>query len=309
MTIAFPDLSGYQGALSIQRDTVAVVAKATEGTYYKDAAYPHFRDQTLAEGGIFSAYHFLKQEGSAAEQARFCFGYIGSMACMLDVETEGSSHPGMVEILSFINTMKSLGGRVWGVYLPHWYWQQIGSPDLRPIEAAGAVVVSSAYTAYSDTGPGWNAYGNVTPRVWQYTDAQLYSGQRVDFNAFKGSAAELRQLVTGVGAVPPGPPVPPKPTKPQISLANVIASAKVDPGRATGQTSNWTDVIYVEKALNAEFPQLLPAQYVDGSYGDFTVKAYRSWQNKLGFSGADADGLPGRASLTVLGAKYGWDVV
>jgi hypothetical protein len=40
-----------------------------------------------------------------------------------------------------------------------------------------------------------------------------------------------------------------------------------------------------------------------------TVAAYKSWQNRLGYVGADADGIPGQASLSRLGAKWGFHVV
>lgn len=206
MTISGPDLSNFQAGLVIQPGTQFVIAKATEGTYYKDASYINFMQQAANVGAVRSAYHFLKQEGSAADQARFAFSFVGTMCQMLDVETEGSSKPGMLEIMSYINTTKALGGRVWGVYLPHWYWQEIGSPDLTPIANAGAVLVSSAYDYIgADNGPGWAPYGGLTPALWQFTDRLAYGGQHVDFNAFKGTQDELYKIFTGVDRNAPAP--------------------------------------------------------------------------------------------------------
>jgi hypothetical protein len=37
-------------------------------------------------------------------------------------------------------------------------------------------------------------------------------------------------------------------------------------------------------------------------------RGYSLWQKSLGYSGADADGIPGRASLTALGKRHGWTV-
>ena len=54
--------------------------------------------------------------------------------------------------------------------------------------------------------------------------------------------------------------------------------------------------------------KLLAAQYVDGSFGTKTVAAYKAWQKKCGYSGSAADGIPGRTSLTKLGAKHGFGV-
>ncbi|XVX19859.1 peptidoglycan-binding protein [Actinomycetota bacterium] len=42
---------------------------------------------------------------------------------------------------------------------------------------------------------------------------------------------------------------------------------------------------------------------VDGWYGRGTNSAYRTWQRKLGYSGIDANGLPGPGSLGKLGAN------
>lgn len=47
----------------------------------------------------------------------------------------------------------------------------------------------------------------------------------------------------------------------------------------------------------------------DGSFGTVTIKAYGQWQRKLGFSGDDADGIPGMDSLKKLGLKHGFRVV
>ncbi|AJF69145.1 M23 family metallopeptidase [Streptomyces vietnamensis] len=45
-----------------------------------------------------------------------------------------------------------------------------------------------------------------------------------------------------------------------------------------------------------------------GVYGERTREAYAKWQQHLGFSGADADGLPGMQSLKKLGARFGFEV-
>ena len=52
MTIFFPDVSNFQAGLRIQPGTVALVAKASEGTYYTDASYQSFKGQAAATGAI-----------------------------------------------------------------------------------------------------------------------------------------------------------------------------------------------------------------------------------------------------------------
>jgi len=39
------------------------------------------------------------------------------------------------------------------------------------------------------------------------------------------------------------------------------------------------------------------------------VSNYRQWQKKLGYSGANADGVPGKSTLTKLGRRHGFQVV
>lgn len=93
------------------------------------------------------------------------------------------------------------------------------------------------------------------------------------------------------------------------SLAEIIKAAKNDPDRKQGGTTPGAvdDVKVVENALQRA--GLLAKKYsVDGSFGSSSVAAYRKWQKKLGYKGKDADGIPGKDSLTKLGKKYGFQV-
>lgn len=121
--------------------------------------------------------------------------------------------------------------------------------------------------------------------------------------------------IPGNSHVDPGPmpdlfasaPIPSKPsTKPKVSLAHVAYAAKHDPAAAQGHASYKSEVLLVEKALHAE--GLLASQWVDGSYGSKTLTAYAALQQRYGYSGSDADGIPGKTSLTRLGDKHGFTV-
>lgn len=191
MTVFYYDLSSYDAGFSVPAGSVAVVAKATEGVYYKDDAYKSFRTQAARVGAAFSGYHFLKAESSPEAQASYYHAFAGNTPCMLDVETSGTSKPGVDWCLRFIKALEGLGGRVWGVYYPRWYWSITGG-DLGLLEAYGAVIVSSLYKTYNDSGDGWVPYGGASKiTVWQYKDSPH------DTNAFKGSPAELAALING----------------------------------------------------------------------------------------------------------------
>ncbi|GAA4692000.1 peptidoglycan-binding protein [Phytohabitans rumicis] len=88
---------------------------------------------------------------------------------------------------------------------------------------------------------------------------------------------------------------------PVVDMEMVLLAAQVDPPKAdTGLTPGAAShVLEVERALNAK--GLLSAGAVDGHYGTSTVSAYAAWQRSLGYTGIDANGIPGPTSLTALG--------
>jgi peptidoglycan hydrolase-like protein with peptidoglycan-binding domain len=89
---------------------------------------------------------------------------------------------------------------------------------------------------------------------------------------------------------------------PVVDMELVLLAAQIDPPKSgTGLTPGaGSHVLEVERALDAK--NLLAAGSVDGHYGTSTVSAYAAWQRSLGYTGADANGIPGPSSLTSLGS-------
>jgi hypothetical protein len=206
MTIFYPDIASYDAGISLH-GALAVCCKVTEGTGYVNPDYSRAKTNAAANGAFFFAYHFL-HAGNAAEQAKWCFEHNGRTPLMLDFEPipQAPSFPSMADALVFVDEYRKLGGVIWLVYLPRWYWQEIGSPGLGGFKSRGLRLVSSDYTGYG-TGAGWIAYGGIAPSIWQYSDSIHYNGFSVDFNAYKGTLAELKAIVsTGKKPVPPPPP-------------------------------------------------------------------------------------------------------
>jgi hypothetical protein len=200
MTIYYPDVSHYQAGLNLS-GAAACVAKATEGTSFVDPAYAGFKGQAARLAIPFAAYHWL-HAADVAGQAKHCFSVVGAgVPLMIDDEdpTDGLS---VDRTLQFVRAYRALGGTVTLEYLPRWFWSNHGSPDLRPLAAAGLSLVSSNYTGYSDSGVGWLPYGGVAPKIWQYTSSQVFNGYKCDFNAFKGTVEQLRALF-GLAPAPP----------------------------------------------------------------------------------------------------------
>lgn len=98
--------------------------------------------------------------------------------------------------------------------------------------------------------------------------------------------------------------------RPQVSLAKIIKAFETDPPKR-GTPVSYPPVEVVERALVAE--KLLAEQYVDGHAGTATKSAYSLYQQRRGFRGTgpkgDANGIPGRTTLTDLGRAHGFDVV
>ena len=252
MTIFYPDISAFQGNISLA-GTVAVCAKATEGTSWTSPNYVWQKGEAVRRGAFFFAYHFL-HAGNAAAQAQHCFNVVGKTPLMLDFEPS-STRPSVSDALAFVDKFRALGGIVNLLYLPHWYWQQLGSPSLSAFVSRKMFLVSSNYVSYSDSGPGWVGYGGMGVAIWQFSSSFSFSGQRVDFNAFKGSVSELIKLVTGSG----GDPVVSHPT---LRLGDTGDAVKEMQAR-----------INVWNAAH-------PALSIDGDFGPSTLAGLREFQKE-----------------------------
>ena len=90
----------------------------------------------------------------------------------------------------------------------------------------------------------------------------------------------------GVRVWTPGP-TPPAPD-------NTVALHNLRPGQHNH------DVQQMQSRLNAK---LSPDIHVDGIFGPKTRDAVSRWQKKLGYRGSDADGIPGKTSMTRLGFR------
>jgi hypothetical protein len=208
VTVFLADISSYEHGLSIAdlHDCAGVLAKCSEGTYYSDADYDGWRRQTAALGKIFVAYDFVKDNETADAQAAWIADHIAdkTLPLMLDVETEGTSKPNFGQVVALIKACRARGLRPKLVYLPYWYWQQIGSPDMSVLNTLGVGLISSSYPNLTiaaagqvyaadggDKGKGWNSYGGVAPMLWQFSDRILDGGKAMDMNAYRGTAAQL----------------------------------------------------------------------------------------------------------------------
>lgn len=250
MTVFGSDLSSFEAGLDLSRlaDASFVFAKTTEGTYYTDPDYQGWRAQAAQLGKVFAWYHFLTTEDVHAQVAHL-LDHVGDMGLpgMLDVEpqTQTGSRPTLEQVLAFDDAAHTAGLKLRLIYLPQWYWAELGSPDLTALGARGLYLVSSQYPGGTgnpealypgDSASGWQAYGNAKPLIWQYTDKASDGGKSEDFNAFRGSVQQL-QAYLGTSASTGGTDdVTPQDI--QAIAAAVYAYGKEDVNLPTGVMHN-----------------------------------------------------------------------
>ncbi|MCY4726688.1 N-acetylmuramoyl-L-alanine amidase [Nocardioides sp. STR2] len=87
--------------------------------------------------------------------------------------------------------------------------------------------------------------------------------------------------------------VRPVDNRPAVSLARA---------QRLSRRAGWSGAV-TSKAARADRQRIKAALKSEG------VPTYRRWQQSLGYTGKDADGIPGRASLVALGDKHGFRVV
>lgn len=147
---------------------------------------------------------------------------------------------------------------------------------------------------------GWDAPSVIGHREWQ--------PGKVDPRGFE--MGDLRgRIHDRLGTkTPMTPATPPPPKRPTVDLSKLIAAARKNPAQK-GTPVTYSGVRVVEAALVDA--GLLAARHSDGHFGTATITAYTKWQRSApggGYRGKDADGIPGKASLTRLGKRYGFTV-
>lgn len=175
------------------------------------------------------------------------------------------------------------------------WWVGAKSAAARAIKARYEIVI---WGGPADLGGN---YGNP-----QYYDAMHWALKpgttQADVNRVIAKLG-IRPDGTRTGTPNPTPaPTPPKPpvTPPAGNIPTVSVS-KVQPGKSNQQVKTVQAALIVEK--------MLASGGDDGRFGPKTQAAYAKWQRKLGYTGSDADGVPGIKSLTALGKKRGFKVV
>lgn len=199
------DVSHHQGTnpfLARARDEGIefVFIKATEGASFVDPRFFTNLRQARTAGQLVAAYHYQRSGTSAQAQANMVHRVVPlDVPVIIDVE-DGSGGVSLTRELT--DRLRALGYRVPLLYLPRWYWQQLGTPSLAGLPSLWS-------SRYPDTVIGdlrdewarvpshyWTGYGGLDVAVLQFTSSARVAGVApLDANAFRGTRAQLAALL------------------------------------------------------------------------------------------------------------------
>lgn len=181
-----------------------VFLKATEGRGFTDAEFAANLAEARRAGLLVAAYHYVRGNVSAAAQVAHISRVIPKNVPVIpDTEAGGG---GIALTRELIVRLRAAGYRVPLLYLPRWYWQQIGSPSMAGLPPLWASrypdnVIGSLADEWADVPAHyWDGYAGQPVAVLQFTSSARIAGHApIDANAYRGTPAQLAALLGGEG--------------------------------------------------------------------------------------------------------------
>lgn len=199
------DISHHQGTsldlAQCRREGVEFIfLKATEGSSFVDSAFAANLNKARAAGMLVAAYHYVRDNATASAQALNILRVVPlDVPVILDVEANSG---GIQLTRNIISDLRGAGYKVPLLYLPRWYWQQIGSPSLAGLPPLWSSrypdnVVGSLADEYNRAPASyWTGYGGLGVTVLQFTSSARVAGhQPLDGNAFIGTREQLAAVL------------------------------------------------------------------------------------------------------------------
>ena len=198
------DISHHQDkALSLaqaRRDGCELVLiKAGEGDSFVDPDFAANLAEARAAGQIVAAYWYQRSTATAAGHvAKIRATVPAGVPVVMDVEANSGNVALTRDIVGRLNVA---GVRTPLLYIPRWYWQQIGSPSLAglpplwssryPNNVVGALADEWAEVPASY----WDGYGGLSVALLQFTSSARIAGYApLDASAYRGTRDQLAAL-------------------------------------------------------------------------------------------------------------------
>lgn len=196
------DASHHQGALDFARfrgesGIEFAFLKATEGSTFIDSAFAGNLTKAQSAGMLTAAYHYVRSNASVLSQIA---NIQRTVPLSVPVIPDAEANSGGIQLIrDFVNELRSAGYRVPLLYLPRWYWQQIGSPSLSGLPPLWSSrypdnVTGSLTDEWVDVPASyWNGYGGLPVAVLQFTSSGRLPGYtgNLDLNAYPGTRDQL----------------------------------------------------------------------------------------------------------------------
>jgi hypothetical protein len=180
--------------------------KVSEGNYYRDPYWPVISQWCRQNNFPCIGYHYVTTNDPAS-QAQTWLANNGGTHAMLDFEANSGD---INNFWAVVNAFNKAGVTISLSYIPHWYWQQIGQPDLSQVPGliASNYVVGTGYASAlypGDSALNWAPYGGATPQILQFTSSAQIGNLLLDCNAFRGTLDQLIALLQGGSVTQPDP--------------------------------------------------------------------------------------------------------
>lgn len=173
-----------------------IEAKVSEGASFADPTFTTIYHACQANNILCVGYHFVNNDDPRSQAQNFKAALNGvDVPVMLDWEL-GSWPQYQAVWQAFVD----IGLTPALEYIPHWYWQQEGSPNLSDVTklVSSSWVNGTGYASALYPGPnwnGWNAYGGSTPVICQFTNQAQVAGMALDADAFRGTLDDFKTLL------------------------------------------------------------------------------------------------------------------
>jgi Glycosyl hydrolases family 25 len=209
----------FQAGISIEQvasegfDFLSVkVSEGTDASYGNSGGRAWIR-RGLDVGMLCMGYHYLRP-GNEVVQARVFANQLklADVPGVLDVEAVDNNDTAILSIsnvLAFLAECRNQGVNVPLMYLPRWYWERLGKPNLSGLPTLWASSYPSSTPGFASdlyskvTSTRWQSYGNgPAVAVLQFTDRAKVAGREIDANAFVGTRDDFAKLI-GVSDMTP----------------------------------------------------------------------------------------------------------
>ena len=137
MTSWFWDVSNHQSVTPSLNGWDGLIVKASEGSGFRDGRFWQHINVAREAKKAHAGYHFLRSDSPIKDQAETFMSVCPvDIAAVPDVEwikdQDGRiiSAPTLAQTIEFVDRLRQRGYHVPMQYLPRWYWNHWGQPDL-----------------------------------------------------------------------------------------------------------------------------------------------------------------------------------